>query len=407
MKFVWAFTAAGRALAIFGSVAAVAGCAVLASYPDNPKRRDYEGLQGNYFLPRTLLTIKVVPEAAGDNPSDGKANGEVAGGRTAVATPEKPADGKPSGGDQPSPAPGSVTVERVTLATKTDADPDARLRYKLLPSSISDDVIQVDTDERGLLAAVSSVTTDRSGDIAQALAELVFTIATGGAAPPSKGVTAAQAGKPKPLPFEATFDPFDDREAKVVRNRLLDMGYCLLIGGRTQSGATDANCSKRAAMNYEPEAARRAVEYAAEHPGIFYRRAEPVRVQLYKKNEGKWTALWVGSAPVFQKGDLYEVSIDRAAFVKKDTTIKFTNGTLTTVKLDKPSEVVGFVSIPVKVARVIFAIPLAGLQQETSLNKAQAELLNSQANLLTAQANLVKLQQQQVGNSVVATPAAR
>lgn len=373
----------------------------ITTFDDIKLTRAEPGLNGYYFLPRTLLTIRVTPKTVqGDSetvqlgaPAPRAPAGTTATPQTATAQPQE----RPQGGGDSST--GFLSFDEITLAKTVDADPAARLLYRFEPSAFSDDVLQVDTQENGLLSTVSSDTTDRSGDIAIAIAQLVFTVATKGA-PLPQGLSETKE------PFGATYDPFDPADVSKVRPELYRRGYCVLVGqeeiraGTSQCSKTSAQIRAGTGLIGKASIAAPVVEYAEAFPGLYYRRPNPTPIEVYKDKK----LIWRGSQPIFSKSDFYQITIDRTQFVQKQTTIKFTNGSLTSIKLSKPSEALAFVGIPVKIARIVFAIPLAGLQQETGLIDAQTKLANAQSNLINAQSALLKLQIQQSGQAIVATP---
>lgn len=340
---------------------------------NDPFERPSAGLHGFYFLPRTVLSISIADKAV---------------------------------------APGTLVgqIEKVTLTKKVEPDPEARLLYTLDPSAWADDVLQVTTSSEGLLAAVSSVNTDRTADVAVSAAQLVFTVATGGAGLPTEILAelSKQQAKEKP-PFTGVFDPTNAEEVDRVKRALVDRNYCLLLGNEVNIVAAKEGGGRRrdacyAATWYEGPTLHQ-FAYAGRYPGIYYRRLKPLPLSVYKIDGEGMDLLWTGQVLVFMKDDLYNVTIDRAAFVRQETLITFTDGSLTSIKLDKPSQVLAAVGIPVKIARIAFAIPLAGLQQNTAVVKAQTDLLNQQTALIDAQMKLVEIQAKQAGQAVIAVPA--
>lgn len=354
----------------------IAGCAAysgpIVSTPDSPALRPLVGLHSFYFLPETLLTINVAP------------------------APD--AGAKSPGG----------SVERITFGSKIGPDQHApRLLYEFEPSSMADDILQVDTTEEGLLKQVATTTTDRTGDIIVAGAQLLFTVLTGGASPPPEAAGLQSTCSKEPL--AAAFSPYnEDGQLQEVYEALLKRCYRLVIsasGPCGRGGDPKFLSGPCAALPYQTYAS-----FASRYPGIYFRRIRQIVVTIYKLDspenpEGEM--LWTGPVSIFDKSDLYQVSIDRASFVKQQTTIVFTNGSLTSISLNKPSQVLAAVNIPVKVARIVFAIPLAGLQQQSTMLNAQATLLTAQANLMNAQSTLLKLKLAQRGKSIVATPPAQ
>jgi hypothetical protein len=83
---------------------------------------------------------------------------------------------------------------------------------------------------------------------------------------------------------------------------------------------------------------------------------------------------------------LIKVPVRRSPFIKRQQTPKFTNGMLTENYINKPSEVEGFVAIPVNIAKAIFSIPaqllsfkITHLQQQTWLETETQKLLAAKA----------------------------
>jgi hypothetical protein len=82
---------------------------------------------------------------------------------------------------------------------------------------------------------------------------------------------------------------------------------------------------------------------------------------------------------------LIMVPVRRSPFIKRQQTPKFTNGILIENYINKPSEVEGFVAIPVNIAKAIFSIPaqllsfkITHTQQQTSLETETQKLLAAQ-----------------------------
>jgi hypothetical protein len=55
---------------------------------------------------------------------------------------------------------------------------------------------------------------------------------------------------------------------------------------------------------------------------------------------------------------IFSVGVDRSAFVTRKTTLlAFDAGVLRDITIEKPSEVLSFVEIPLRVAQVVVAVP--------------------------------------------------
>ena len=81
--------------------------------------------------------------------------------------------------------------------------------------------------------------------------------------------------------------------------------------------------------------------------------------------------------------------INRAAFVTKTTTLTFADGVLTGSVIAKPSEVAGFMSIPLDVATAIVAVP-------GSIVKFRIDTTTQQKALVDAQKDLIKSQEARI-----------
>jgi hypothetical protein len=100
------------------------------------------------------------------------------------------------------------------------------------------------------------------------------------------------------------------------------------------------------------------------------------------------TVLMPNGAPILS------LPVHRAAFVKNITNATFDQGILTEVHIEKPSELLGFVEIPLAIAKAISEIPGELLQfkidystKEKQLADAQKAQLDAVQTLLNAQRN--------------------
>lgn len=320
------------------------GCAVYSSVIEDGGVVPHDGhLQGNYMLPRTILNVQIAQVDTG---------------------------------------------LQLTVSKSVESDPTYRLSYRLETSPLARDVLTVDTGQDGLIKTISSTSTDQTGAIAIKLAELVFTTATGGA--PLEGAA------PRALPggslasghkFSASYDPLDPIESRRARNGMAAAGFCVLVGADA-AHQPDKTCDVPRPTASITEYVQ---TYVAENPAIYFRRAVPLPVTIYrKKSNEKFDLIFSGNDLFFDKTSLYELKIDRAAFVEKKVEVTFDNGHLQKISVTKDSEVLAFVGIPVRVAQIIFSIPLATLKREKELIDAETGVLTATQKKLEAEAALLK-----------------
>ncbi|MDX1158745.1 hypothetical protein [Sinorhizobium medicae] len=297
----------------------------------------------------------------------------------------------------------------LTVTRTAEGDPRAVRNYTITPSAFSSDIVKVEQTDN-LLTKISSDATDQSGNIVLNLAELVFTTASGGASLPANMRSLPAGATGTTTSFSASFDPLDPVEALSAREGLIEGGFCISVGAETRV-APNLVCSS----SYRPAEDVRfitAANYESRVPGIWFRRTVPTPVRIYQKasNVAGWKLLFSGNENLFDKSALYQLEIDRAAFVQKKIEVTFASGSMTTVSVDQPSTLAAATLLPVKVARIIFAIPLAGFQQDQALTEARTKLLTQQAALVKAQRDYIALGVSATGDTsraLVINPASR
>ena len=336
-------------LLIFVLVLALAACASITSKPDAGAGDPTALPQGNYLLPRTIFNVKVTKDNTGS---------------------------------------------QITIQKSVEADPQAKFIYNMGLSVLSDDDITVKTDDSGLLSSITSNTTDETGNIAVAIASLVFTTATGAPVPTD---LRALPDSLTSVSFAASYDPLSSAEAWRVRKALISANYCVLVGGEALQSA-DAICRD---TQSPPPPTPVAMPDSNEHSGIYYRRPMPTQIAIYKRSDTNqpWSLLWIGSDQLFDKTELYALAIDRRAFVKNEYDLTFTNGVPSQVHVIKPSEALALTNTAVKIAQIITALPLQGIKSDQGLVDAQTALIKSQTDYINAQQNLMQLQLNQAATS--------
>ncbi|TRC77339.1 hypothetical protein FJV83_27320 [Mesorhizobium sp. WSM4307] len=257
---------------------------------------------------------------------------------------------------------GEGKAENVTVDPIAVQDSALALETGLSLSGLSDDKITVTFDKTGLLASVSATLTDRTGDI---LVELAKIAAHFRAAPADK-----------PLLQEVAFDPFDSVAAKKSNDILKGSKSCVEVELRPGVWSPGCDLLSLGKSTGSPIQLYRLPKSVM--PGIYYRRAASRMVHVVLN--GKTVMLvprdFANDEPI------YRIDINRSAFVTRSTEIKFEDGALISVMVDKPSEVLAAVKLPLAIVSAVVDSATAGTAgaKSASLN-ADAAKSNSQANL--------------------------
>jgi hypothetical protein len=376
--------ALGAFLLILGAgVGACSGGPLIESHNVGP------GLQGplrgiSYYLPKKLLKVEVwhyvkrVPrrDAAGAPVLD--ENGREVQDAASVYFAVFP-DHNQDGG------------ERVV--------PDLRHQFVIMPrwDPASHDELSVKVSPEGLLEEVKGTATDERGTLASELTALFSMMVTGIPITPSpkRGLTDTE-GVPRFI-AEFQFDPIDPAERARVEGALRRYGIAFSLTKQADcpTAASGAGCCTTCDLT---------------QPGIYYRLPIPYRLNLSpagifrasgdRGSQGEWESLDGGlerTVLLPNEAVCIYVPVTRAAFVKSETTVLFERGMLKEVTTTKPSELVGFVRIPVDVASAILAIPselltlrIKHIEGERSRSAAEKELLELERDRLQAQIDVLE-----------------
>src|SRR3546814_1557053 len=87
------------------------------------------------------------------------------------------------------------------------------------------------------------------------------------------------------------------------------------------------------------------------------------------------------------------ITVTRAAFDEKTTTIDFEEGTLKQVDISKTSEVLEIVSLPVEILKAIVAIPAELIQLKIDTTNQEKNLIDAQKAHIETQLKLIEAQE--------------
>ena len=263
-----------------------------------------------------------------------------------------------------------------------------------LASPTSKDVIAVERGTNGLLQKVYSNVKDRSTQIALTLIQTGALFAKAGL---RSGVLGA--GPQETVDF--TFDPFDPQELSEINRAMRRFGFCAYIENHSfEDGAINpqAWCSdpnqERYVNQYNMMLATTPIRPEAMSTGILYRPNATHKLVIRRKSDptGRepWALFmtkhmeWPNVSPIFSIG------VYRALFTTRLTELKFENGVLTNVSIDKGSELESFSQIPLAVATAIVQLPTEIIQLRINDTKDQTSLASAEMALITTLADLNK-----------------
>lgn len=318
--------------------AATVSCSVMRSAPNNADKPTSYHSGGTYTLPMTMMKLTVRIDDKDD-----------------AVTVDKP------------------ELERV---------PDGKMLFNLdyLADITSDDSFKVELDDKGFLKQVTVAADDKKGPIIKVIASTVLTLMTGIPVP----VTGLKEGEMRSIRvnrggilLQQTINPNNLAELCELNAKLLK--YDLRVDVE-EFGTDDRNNKQLPETND-----------SSNRSGIFYRPLLPYKVSIstYDRPKKEWE---VFNAYVIQTENispLISVDISRSYFVKRETTLMFNTGVLTSTEVKKPSEVLGLVKIPLEIATAIVGIPQQLLQFRIDYSSKQTSLLQNQKKLIEAQQNLL------------------
>jgi hypothetical protein len=292
---------------------------------------------------------------------------------------------------------GLITLTASSDGARTTLDPDTigvalvpdrrfNLCLDYLNSASSDDMLLVRRTSGDLLLQVSSDVTDRTPQIAQKLivAASNFVIA-------AMREGTGKAGRAERL--DLAFDPFDRKEMAAAKTALRHFGFCLYIEGHSFPRTTksvEGWCDAKDLPPYDDPAldiAEQPLDPYAPSSNILYRANQSFRMVILRREEpgaGKWGLYVAKNLEMPNLSPIFGVGVERALFAQRKTTLTFDSGVLTGVSIDKKSELLGFVSIPLVLAQAIVDVPTRIVQLRISDANKRAELIDAQGQLINA-----------------------
>ena len=312
-----------------------------------------------------------------------------------------------------------------TLDVVTTIDPEKVYYLQYVPSPSSDDDVDIAV-KNFFISSVKTTAENKSDEIALKSVELIkqaVLLGTGlpGApqvVPPVEnkgavGILTAPADQPKqqegvgcPGSIDIEVDPIQilintppepsQQKAGVDCNQPTSQNQKTADNAKNSSkssgkdGSFDAicnNCNENKAISCLPpqidiQLKRFVGPYSStENPGnegVYYRAAFPYRLIVKAKDKDGITKVVERIVLLPNESPAYLFDLRRTAFVKKTYDVQFENGFLTSAKINKPSELLAGVSLPVDIIKSIASIPGEIIQLKINYNSQQQALLEAE-----------------------------
>jgi hypothetical protein len=329
----------------------------------------------------------------------------------------------------------------VTIGTtKQVADPNAPLMLEYRPEAGTNDTFKLAVGTNGLLSTVNSTSEDQTAAIIVKLAELAKEGLRAVTAV-ARNFAAAPGSKPEVTPDQRREACFATLQKMSVTAEVNLSDLLLPAGGADTSAlreqAAKINAKAVRAMQKDPPIAvtqklikdidletkapppvRKAISdlpnpgnpTPTAHDGIVFRLMTPGTFSLDIGTAGlkfgdicelRSEASSVDNATVMVADPRRTFVVDnsRTAFVKKKVNMTVTDGVLTGIDVDKPSELLAAISLPVDVLKVIASIPgeilsvkVKQLSDQNNLSAAQVKMLELQIDMIKQRQALIDAQ---------------
>lgn len=259
----------------------------------------------------------------------------------------------------------SVEIKRaggeriIQLAKESVPERAAHFKVHYNHSSMHNDDLVIETTPKGYLKQVKAHSKDETAAIVESLAKIIMTNIGGVPRTSIRGF--APGGMRPETVLTVQFDPFDPEDFEYMNKLMHRQGYCLAVFDRNDD-LVPGSCYYRVAK--ERDAPRRgqpiAIALPEEASGFFYRKPIHHKLIVFERKKHRWRPVWAGWEAFENQAELLRIKVDRGAFITSEAQLDFDNGVLVKYSMKKPSEVLGFMSIPSVVVSTIVQIP--GLQ---------------------------------------------
>lgn len=277
-----------------------------------------------------------------------------------------------------------VSIERIN-------EPDRAHRYflKHQPNIFFDDDITLKVNTKGLLETVNITTEDKTPAIIDKITETLIDVARIA----TNGLALETIAKKTFQPFDYTFDPFIRPEVEDIKKKLKSRGFALELDARGGS-------QNYLGQNYRTVTSTTSTTSTARQSsfnGVFYRPPTTVKLELVALPD--YDEAIIGRTEI-RLPDVHRIAVldlSRSPFIKKKTNLAFADGDFGQLEYNRPSQALGFISIPASIAhKIAEAIPTIIAIQDNRAKRVPPDLaaekarLDAQKAVLDSQAALIK-----------------
>lgn len=396
-----------------------------------------------YYLPKALIPITITVQEAPKSPGSGGGSTNSPTSTTQSITNNVTVNNAPPPAAKKEAASSSEPSLQFSVTVKSNQIiPDTSKVYFLEYSSeiAADDEVTISVNSNQLLQTNSAKSTDESGKavvmVAKLIGEVTKLVATpipGETTPFRLSRATPQAAKPqkkkkaeepkyvcklKPTTIETFLDPSDasslDALNKLARENGLPLDFKITPDNKIKNPLPVAtSCTHNKWDSW----------FDDECSGIFFRASVPYRLTVSVNKGNTFDPLEINTSdkakPADQlsclapesssrdltvmapnNGPVFSVDVSRAALVSKKTELTITDGMLTKIDVNKPSQLIAGLQIPFDIVKNLASIPadilslrIKQFQDEGNLTKAQVELLSQEIQKIKTSKELQQTQQ--------------
>lgn len=259
--------------------------------------------------------------------------------------------------------PGGRLVHNIVAAETVIPDPAHRYFFTYHANAFSDDRIDIQFSKDGFLKRIDTTMEDKTGAIVEAVVDAVAEVAKG-----AVGLRSLE-GKEEQL-FEETIDPFDEAAMRRLNDVMQAIGAGFEVALKPLHQAEETAAASEAV---DPEIANRRF-------GVFCRPLEPYEFIVKLGDQERRQLLML---PHHQT--VHFVEIPYANFVTNKFTMEFNEkGYPLSIHVEKPSQALAIIELPLRVLKAILEIPAQLFQFRINYNNQRVQTLQSEQTLQAA-----------------------